>query len=136
VELGLVDLDELDVVERGAGRRARRVVEEAHLAEALASAEVSQPELAARERHRHAHEAEADYVEGVRRLALPADHVARVEGADELDFLRQLVEELPRDVLEDPRVLELPRQRALAVSDVELLLEGLRLLVEEAEQDR
>src|SRR2546428_383895 len=80
--LELLDADphELDVVERGAGGRAQAAgPEEPDLADVRPPGQVGENEVAPRERLRDLHEPHPDEVEAVGGVALPEDHLPRLD---------------------------------------------------------
>ena len=118
------DANHLDVIERSAGRHARAVQQERHLAEVAALGEIGQHNVAAGMLLRDLHEAQAHQVEAVGCIALLADDLSR-QVADEFDALLEVGDEVRRERRQHGNALQVRIQRALLVGALQLLAEAL-----------
>lgn len=122
VELVLGDLHDLHGVQRRAGGGARRTVDQADLAEVIATAQIGADHFAAGQRVGNFHHALADEIKGVGDVALFADDLILAKG-DQFDFLLEVIKEQSVERGEETDAAEMVVQRALAIFLVHLRLE-------------
>src|SRR5262245_970969 len=118
-EISVGDAHEFDMIERGAGGGAQASAEQADFAEIIAAGEIGENEFAAWITFGNFHEADADKVEAVGGITLPANDLAGGE-ALQLDAFLEVGDEVGCEIGEHRDTAKLIFQRAAAIVLIDL----------------